>query len=148
MMQVKERHSKERTNVWTKLKEEKEHGEDPWTTQDPWNKNAHTSPHWARTRGKTVPRKEKGRDRKAGPQSSLSDKRIGGEQNEEGSKPPAAFEKIVQQEARKGIQALELKMNQQVQEQNERLKSLESLITENWKRDREQDGSKQREPSE
>ena len=33
---------KVRPNVWTKLKEEREYGQDPRTTQDPRNKNTHT----------------------------------------------------------------------------------------------------------
>ena len=40
---------------------------------------------------------------------------------------------IAQQETRKGMQVPEQKMNQQVHEQTERLRSLESLITENQK---------------
>ena len=72
--------------------------------------------------------------------SSLSDMQIEGEQSEKVPKPPTAFEKIAQQETRKEIHVLEQKMNQHVLEQNERLKSLEALITENQE-DREQDGS-------
>ena len=57
------------------------------------------------------------------------------------SKPPAAFPKRAQQKTRKGMQELDQQMSQQVQEHNERLRSLESLITENQKRTETQDGS-------
>ena len=41
VMQGRERQGKVRPSVWTKLKEEKEHGVDPWTTQDPRSKSTH-----------------------------------------------------------------------------------------------------------
>ena len=124
---------KVRPSVWTKLKEEKEHGEDPKTTQDPWSKSTHMVP--AVSTNKKKNRTEDGerpgsRNRSA---SSLSDMQIEGEQSEKVPKPPDAFEKIAQQETRKEMQILEQTMNQQVLEQNERLKSLGPLITENQK---------------
>ena len=44
--------NKVRPNVWTRLKEQREHGEDPWTTQDPWNKTQVRCSEEARTRGR------------------------------------------------------------------------------------------------
>ena len=140
VIQGEERQSKVRPSVWTKLKEEKEHGEDLWTTQDPWSKTTHMVP--AVSTNKRKNRTEDGerprsRTRSA---SSLSDMQVEGERSEKVPKPPAAFEKIAQQQTRKEMHVLEQKMNQHVLGQNERLKSLETLITENQKRTEKQDG--------
>ena len=65
----------------------------------------------------------------------MSNTQVDGEQIEKkATEPPGAFEKSAQQETRKGMQQLEQQMNQQAHEQNERLKSLEPLITENQPR--------------
>ena len=98
-----------------------------WTTQDPCTHRKHEQEE----------RQNGGwRDAEIEEQISfhLSDMQVDGEQSEKVSKPPFAFGNVAQQETRKGMQVLEQTVNQQVHEQNQRLWSLESLITENQKR--------------
>ena len=92
-----------RPNVWTKLKEQREHGEDAWTTPDPLNKNTNKiSPGNAKKRKNKTEQGERPRMRSR-TSSSLSDMKVGGEQIEEkASKPSAAFDKIAQQLTQKG----------------------------------------------